>query len=174
MFSGIPAEDAIGKPYQIYSGHPRNNPSGSNLQKRSYRTDRQEHLKRKYSRREQKRVLEINAYPSARGVSVVARDITERKLDETLMQKRFELMEYSAHHSLEELMQRTIDEVSELTDSHIGFLHFVEEDQETLNCRHGLLKPSKEWERSKRRKCIILWNLPGSGQMQSARAAGHP
>ena len=81
---------------------------------------------------EEKRFFEINAYPSTRGVSVVAKDVTDRKRSEIIMQKRFELMEYSAHHTLDEVMQKTIDEVSELTDSTIGFFHFVEADQVTL------------------------------------------
>jgi PAS domain S-box-containing protein len=75
------------------------------------------------------RSFEVNAYPSMRGVSVVAKDVTDRKRIEVIMQKRFELMEYSAKHSLRELMQRTVDEVSELTGSTIGFFHFMEEDQ---------------------------------------------
>ncbi|HSL44771.1 MAG TPA: PAS domain S-box protein [Anaerolineales bacterium] len=79
-----------------------------------------------------KRSFEINAYPSTRGVSVVAKDITDRKRTETIMQKRFELMEYSAHHTLNELMQKTTDEVSELTGSSIGFFHFMEADQINL------------------------------------------
>ncbi len=78
---------------------------------------------------EQKLFFEINANPSTHGVSVVARNITERKLSETLMQKRFELVEYSAHHSFADVLQKTIDEASELTGSHIGFLHFIEEDE---------------------------------------------
>lgn len=80
-------------------------------------------------------VFEVNAYPSTRGVSVVARNITERKLSETLMQKRFELVEFSARHSFEEVLQKIIDVVSELTDSHIGFIHFVENDQSTINLK---------------------------------------
>jgi signal transduction histidine kinase/ActR/RegA family two-component response regulator len=48
------------------------------------------------------------------------------------MQKRVELMEYSAQHTLQELMQKTTDEVSELTGSTIGFFHFVESDQKNL------------------------------------------
>jgi signal transduction histidine kinase/CheY-like chemotaxis protein len=64
-----------------------------------------------------------------RGVSVVAKDVTDRKRTETIMQKRFELMEYSARHSLKDLMQKTVDEVSELTESTIGFFHFMQEDQ---------------------------------------------
>ena len=77
------------------------------------------------------RAFEINAYPSTRGVSVVAKDVTERKRTESLMQKRFELMEYSSEHSLQELMQKTLDEISEWTHSTIGFFQFIMEDQNT-------------------------------------------
>jgi PAS domain S-box-containing protein len=80
----------------------------------------------------EKRSFEINAYPSTRGVSVVAKDVTDRKRSEIIMQKRIELMEYSGHHSLIEVMQKTTDEVSDLTGSTIGFFHFVEGDQTTL------------------------------------------
>ena len=77
----------------------------------------------------EKRFFEVNAYPSTRGVSVVAKDVTDRKRTETIMQKRFELMEYSAKHSLNELMLRAVDEVSDLTGSTIGFFNVVEDDQ---------------------------------------------
>ena len=77
----------------------------------------------------EKRFFEITAYPSMRGVSVVAKDVTDRKRTEAIMQKRFELMEYAAKHSLKDLMQKTVDEVSDLTGSTIGFFHFMEEDQ---------------------------------------------
>ena len=70
-----------------------------------------------------------------RGVSVVAKDVTERKRTETIMQKRFELMEYSAKHSLKDLMQKTVDEVSELTGSTIGFFHFMADDQVHLGAQ---------------------------------------
>ena len=81
------------------------------------------------------RFFEVNAYPSTRGVSVVAKDVTDRKRTETIMQKRFELMEYSAKHSLNELMLRTVDEVSELTGSTIGFFNFMEDDQLNLSAQ---------------------------------------
>lgn len=80
----------------------------------------------------EKRFFETTAYPSSRGVSVVAKDVTDRKRTESIMQKRFELMEYSARHSLGELMLRTVDEVSNLTGSTIGFFHFMDEDQANL------------------------------------------
>ena len=84
------------------------------------------------------------------GVSVVAKDVTERKRSEIIMQKRFELMEFSACHSFDELMQKTIDEVSELTDSSIGFLNFVDEDQTTLGMQ--------TWSTS----ATQLFQVPGS------------
>ena len=132
MLTGILAKDAIGKSMheifgeseeqsrisQIYEGVLKN------LQPRTFETV--------LLLNGQKRSFEINAYPSTRGVSVVAKDVTERKQSETIMQKRFELMEFSAHHTLDELMRKTTDEVSELTGSSIGFFHFVEEDQTTL------------------------------------------
>lgn len=63
----------------------------------------------------------------------VVRDITERKQAEQLAQFRLRLMVFAATHSLEELLQQTLDEVGELTSSPIGFYHFVEADQRTLS-----------------------------------------
>jgi len=60
------------------------------------------------------------------------RDITERKRNEDIMQARFRLSEYSVNHSLDELLQCTLDEAELLTRSNIGFFHFVEKDQNTL------------------------------------------
>ncbi|AFM23574.1 PAS domain S-box protein [Desulfomonile tiedjei] len=60
-------------------------------------------------------------------------DITERKRAEKLMLIRMTLLEYAATHSTEELLQKTLDEVSAMTNSFIGFYHFVEDDQTTLN-----------------------------------------
>ena len=57
-----------------------------------------------------------------------ARDRAER-----IMRLRLQLMEYAYTHSMEQLLQKTLDEVCELTDSPIGFYHFVEPDQKTLS-----------------------------------------
>lgn len=59
-------------------------------------------------------------------------DITERKRMEDITYSRLELSEYSANHSLPELMQKTIDIAEKLTDSKIGFFHFVEPDQKSV------------------------------------------
>ena len=79
----------------------------------------------------EERAYEINAYPSTTGVSVVTRDITERKLSELVMEKRFELMNFSAYNPLKDVMQKMLDEITELVNSPIGFFHFMEEDQST-------------------------------------------
>jgi len=62
----------------------------------------------------------------------IGMDITERKRAENIMLARFRLVEHATSHSLDELLQTTLDEVEALTDSSIGFYHFVEADQETL------------------------------------------
>ena len=59
-------------------------------------------------------------------------DITKRRRAENIMLARFRLVEYSASHSLDELLRATLDEVEALTNSLIGFYHFVESDQRTL------------------------------------------
>ncbi|MFH2044176.1 MAG: GAF domain-containing protein [Pseudomonadota bacterium] len=46
---------------------------------------------------------------------------------------RLRLFEFAISHSLEELIQKTMDEVGKLTESPIGFFHFVESDQKTLS-----------------------------------------
>ncbi len=63
----------------------------------------------------------------------VARDITERKRIERTTELRLHLLEYAALHSLEELLQETLDRVCEYTSSPIGFYHFVESDGKTLS-----------------------------------------
>jgi PAS domain S-box-containing protein len=80
--------------------------------------------------------VEVAAVPfisqGSQAVQVIINDITERKQSQELIQIRLRLMEYAATHSLEELLRKTLDEIGELTNSPIGFFHFVEEDQQTL------------------------------------------
>jgi PAS domain S-box-containing protein len=59
-------------------------------------------------------------------------DITERKRTEHAAQARLRIAEASATKSLEEIMQMTLNEIESLTNSEIGFYHFLMEDQETL------------------------------------------
>ena len=132
IFSGIPAADVIGKSIQDVFGASEAQFNRVDIYKSVLNERRARTFETEIVSKGQKRALEINAYPSARGASVVAKDITDRKRTEIIMQKRFELMEYSADHFLDDLMQKTTDEVSDLTDSSFGFFHFMEEDQNTL------------------------------------------
>lgn len=59
-------------------------------------------------------------------------NIAEREQAEQIMQFRLRLMQYAIPHSLDELLQFTLDEIQLLTGAKIGFFHFLLEDQETL------------------------------------------
>ncbi len=130
--TGISARDAIGKSMHEIFGESEEQIRISQIYESVLKNRQPRTFETTLFLNGQKGSFEINAYPSTRGVSVVAKDVTERKRSEIIMQKRFELMEYASHHSLQELMQKTTDEIGELTGSSIGFLHFVEEDQITL------------------------------------------
>jgi PAS domain S-box-containing protein len=75
----------------------------------------------------------------------VVLDITERQRLEETMRFRLALMDYAAAHSLEELIQKTLDEIGTLTGSPIGFYHFVEPDQVTLSLQAWSTRTVKEF-----------------------------
>jgi diguanylate cyclase (GGDEF)-like protein/PAS domain S-box-containing protein len=61
------------------------------------------------------------------------RDITEMKRTNEIVRLRLRLWEYAAQHSIDELTQYALDEIGKLTNSPVGFYHFVEIDQNTLS-----------------------------------------
>lgn len=64
----------------------------------------------------------------------VVQDITERKRQENVSAARLRLIEFASQgHSSHELLQTFLDEAEKLTDSLIGFFHFVDPDQENLS-----------------------------------------
>ncbi|NTV50655.1 MAG: PAS domain S-box protein [Geobacteraceae bacterium] len=60
-------------------------------------------------------------------------DITEHKLSEMIMQARMKISDCQFVDSLEQMLKNVLDEAEELTESRIGFFHFLEADQETLS-----------------------------------------
>ncbi len=62
----------------------------------------------------------------------LVRDIRERKRSERLLLARMHLTEFGQAHTLDEFLQATLAEAEDLTESRIGFYHFLEADQETL------------------------------------------
>ncbi len=63
----------------------------------------------------------------------IIHDVTERKHYEIATALHISLLEMEESHSIEELLQMTLDEAERLTESSIGFFHFVSEDQVTLS-----------------------------------------
>jgi PAS domain S-box-containing protein len=59
-------------------------------------------------------------------------DITEHKRNNEINSARLHLLQFAATHSMDELLEETLNEAEKLTDSLIGFYHFVEDDQTSL------------------------------------------
>lgn len=79
--------------------------------------------------------VEVSAnYSAAHGGSIFSfiRDITSQKRNRQIMDARLRLMEFSLTHSLDELLQQTLDEAEALTGSYIGFYHFMDPDSQML------------------------------------------
>jgi len=72
-------------------------------------------------------------------------DTTERRRLQETLRLRAALVEYAAGHSLEDLLQEALDRIGGLTDSPIGFCHFVEPDQKTLSLVTWSTRTKKEF-----------------------------
>ncbi len=72
-------------------------------------------------------------YQGQTALQTIVRDITARRRAEAVLRLRLHLLEFTADHSLEELMQRALDKIGALTQSPVGFYHFFEADQQTLS-----------------------------------------
>jgi PAS domain S-box-containing protein len=75
-------------------------------------------------------------------------DITERKRTEIVMSARMRLLEFSATHTLDELLEATLNEAEALTGSCIGFYHYLEADQKTLSLQNWSARTKKEFCRA--------------------------
>jgi len=72
-------------------------------------------------------------------------EILQRRQEEKLIRLRLSLLEFAATHSLEEVLQQTLDEVGTLVESPIGFYHFVESDQKTLSLQAWSTRTLREF-----------------------------
>lgn len=66
-------------------------------------------------------------------IKVLEKELFLRSKTEKIFQSRLVLIKYSSTHSMEELLQKTVDEVCFLTESLIGFFHFLDSDQQILS-----------------------------------------
>ncbi len=62
----------------------------------------------------------------------IHKDITEIRRKDKVQAAELNLIEYASFHSMIELLQKFLKEAEEITESQIGFYHFLEEDQQTL------------------------------------------
>lgn len=85
------------------------------------------------------------------GAFAFVSDISERKRAEMILQARFRLMQFSATHSLEELLVATLDEAEDLTGSRAGFFHFLNPDQKTLLLQAWSTRTTREMCRAEGR-----------------------
>ena len=69
----------------------------------------------------------------------------ERKRTEIMLRARMKLMDFATGHSLDEVLQQTLDEIGEIVDSPIGFYHFVSDDQKTLSLQAWSTRTLKEF-----------------------------
>lgn len=67
------------------------------------------------------------------GLTLVARNVTERRQRDLVLQARLRISEFALNSQIPELLQKVLDEAELLTDSTIGFFHFVNEDQVNLH-----------------------------------------
>ncbi len=65
-------------------------------------------------------------------IIAVAWDITERKQAERLIQARADLLSFSYSHRVEAVLEKTLDELSDLISSPLCFYLFVSADEKTL------------------------------------------
>ena len=80
--------------------------------------------------------VEVSAVPfvyrGEHGALVFAQDITERRRADNMLHARLRLFEFTEQHILEEVLTKTLDEVCRLTESPIGFYHFVDAHEAAL------------------------------------------
>jgi len=62
----------------------------------------------------------------------ISEDITERKRTDDIIQMRMHLMQFATTHSLEELLQETLDQVEKLTGSLVSFYHFIKDEVKAI------------------------------------------
>ncbi|MGE0021896.1 MAG: PocR ligand-binding domain-containing protein, partial [Draconibacterium sp.] len=96
--------------------------------------------------------LMVNAKPQFNGnsekpshVFVTMHDITDIKLKEAVNNSRLHLTQFAQTHTLDELLEETLNEAEKLTNSKIGFFHFVDENQEQLHLQNWSSGTKKEF-----------------------------
>ncbi len=75
----------------------------------------------------------------------IARDISKRKHTEKLIQIRLGIIEIANAGSFADVLQKTIDEACNLTDSPIGFLHLLSSNENTITQQAWSTRTTSEY-----------------------------
>ncbi|HNH04588.1 MAG TPA: PAS domain S-box protein [Anaerolineales bacterium] len=75
-------------------------------------------------------------YEGSEAALVIVHLRTDQTLESRILGSRLRISEFAHSHSLDDLLQKTLDEAELLTQSNIGFFHFVEKDQKTLSLQN--------------------------------------
>lgn len=75
----------------------------------------------------------INSNGDIIGVVIVFRNQSDERRAQKIMDVRIKLLDFADDHSINEILVKTLDEIEKLTNSRIGFFHYVNDDQETLS-----------------------------------------
>jgi PAS domain S-box-containing protein len=89
------------------------------------------------------------------------RNITEQVRHLAIHEARLHLMEFATAHSMDELIEETLNQAERLTGSVIGFYHFVEADQNSVKLQNWSTRTKAEFCR-----------VPGKGMHYPISQAG--
>jgi len=73
------------------------------------------------------------------------REISVRTRAEEVSMARLRLLHFADEHTLDEVLEATLDEAETLTGSRIGFYHFLEDDQETISLQNWSTRTKAEF-----------------------------
>ncbi|MDD2272128.1 MAG: PAS domain S-box protein [Desulfuromonadaceae bacterium] len=124
-------------------------------------------------------------------VVITFSDVTERRQGRMVLEARLRISDYAFTHSLDELLTMVLDEAEAITDSRIGFFHFVDDDQVTLSlqawssntlssvcsdagvCRHYPLDSAGVWADAVRERKPLIHNDYASLSNRTGLPPGH-
>lgn len=115
----------------------------------------------------------------------------EAHMERHILEARLRISEFSHLHSLDDILQKTLDEAEALTESSIGFFHFIEPDQKSLwlqtwstntlknmctaegKLSHYALAQAGIWADSVREKKPVVYNDYTGLKRQGSLPEGH-
>ncbi|MEI7826170.1 MAG: GAF domain-containing protein, partial [Chlorobiaceae bacterium] len=120
----------------------------------------------------------------------IIHDVTERNHYQVTTELHIALLEMVGSHSIEELLQLTLDKAELLTESSIGFFHFVDDDERSLSLKalstntkmtlcttvgeglHYELDSAGVWAEAARQRKAVIHNDDAAGKERKGMPVG--